>query len=315
MLVASVVAAVLVVAAAWLYLTGSRRGAPTAAVPASRVSRPEEASTPAIATLLLEDNVWSTCGLDGHDEDWARFTASPVRGFGGVPCGRHRVVTRCESGAALLDLVIYPGEVLAWRLDAELARWAPVAADGSVSPDALVVHRTVLGVARALRGDAVVDPEAVVGRAAAALAVLLARARSAAPVAAVEADAAAADDALREAAEELGAPLVAVPLTRAQLSALTGPVEALADELASAGAWAESARVASLGLAVLPGAPPLLVALAHARLGVGGEEARRDARMHLDAALARGSALDPRARDRARATQARLGAMGPPTRP
>jgi hypothetical protein len=48
-----------------------------------------------------------------------------MRGFCGVPAGRHRVKTTTPAGDATLDFVVYPGEILTWRLDADRARWEP----------------------------------------------------------------------------------------------------------------------------------------------------------------------------------------------
>lgn len=260
-----IVVAVVAVAGAgalWLYLTGARPGAAPAAPVAS--AEPDERADVAEATaiVLLEGNVWSACAFDGHEEDWARFTAAPVRGFAGVPSGRHRVTTTCPSGRgnARLDFVLYPGDVFARRLDVEAARWDycedddDAKAPAPAAAESLIVHRTVLGIARAMRGDAVVVPETAVRRTCAALADVLARSAAAGDA---EADTQADEDRLAEAAA-LGEALVGVPLTRGQLGALTDRVLAAADVQEAARAWGRARRVARLGLAVLPGDPRLV---------------------------------------------------------
>jgi hypothetical protein len=77
------------------------------------------------AFVILEANAWDACTVDDVREPWSRYTTETVRGFCGVAPGRHRVRTTTPAGEATLDFVVYPGEVLAWKLDAERARWEP----------------------------------------------------------------------------------------------------------------------------------------------------------------------------------------------
>jgi hypothetical protein len=193
--------------------------------------------------VLLEDNEWAACAIDGVTEEWARFTAADVRGFAAIPAGRHRVVTTVLGREAALDFVLLPGDVFVRRLDRAAAKWVPLEGDelarakkrgeggekGDLG-DALVSYRSTLGIARAQRGT-IASPDAVVLRVTTALSALIESAESAgregAPLDALEAE-----------ASKLGMDLVGVPLTRDQIEAL-----------AKLGA-----RVPRLGQAVMPGA-------------------------------------------------------------
>ena len=272
MLIAALIAVGLVAAfGLWLYLTGARRdGAPpTSPSRDSDLDAPEDVAD-ATAIVLLPGNVWDACAFDGHQEEWARFTSRPVRGFGGVPSGRHRVITTCASGVATLDFVLYPGDVFARRLDPAAARWGPCADDADAAPgpaESLVAHRTVLGIARAMRGDAVVDPDAAVRRTCAALEELFARVgaaeREGQEEKAEEAgEREGTEDALLREATALGETLVGVPLTRRQLGVLTGTVVHAADHHEAASSSDRARTVARLGLAMLPGDRALLALFA-----------------------------------------------------
>jgi hypothetical protein len=248
---ALIVLALVVVGAVWLYATGARREASPS--PSEVVDHDEQDDVAeATAVVLLPGNVWNACDFDGHDEDWGRFTSAPVRGFAGVPSGRHRVMTTCLSGVARLDFVLYPGDVFARRLDPDAARWGPCEdADASPGlPESLIVHRTVLGVARAMRGDAVVVPDVAVRRTCASLAGLFARAVAAGEKAKED------EEALLREASALGDGLVGVPLTRGQLGVLTRAV------VAAAADGGTGTLIARLGLAALPGDPRLVALLA-----------------------------------------------------
>jgi hypothetical protein len=212
-----IVTGILVVGALWLYVTGAR-GEPAASSNDAGEQDPGDAPLDSelergaveTALVVLVDNRWDACAFDGYEETWRRFTAEDVRGFAGVPGGRHRVVTRCEGGEARLDFVVAPGQVIAARLDASTARWSVLADPPARPPDsALVAHRMVLGVARAMRGDAIVAPEELVTRTVRELRGLVARK-----------DAGADAQALLAQAERLGEALIGVPLSRAQLRTL-----------------------------------------------------------------------------------------------
>ena len=94
-------------------------------VRARRRTRKPRAAREASAFVVLEGNLWDACAVDDLREPWGRYTTEPVRGFCGVPAGRHRIRTTTPSGDATLDFVVYPGEVLSFRLDPERARWEP----------------------------------------------------------------------------------------------------------------------------------------------------------------------------------------------
>ncbi len=246
---ALLVVGLLAVALLWLYVTGARKDGVRASseVGDENGEGADAAAEAGTGSVLLRDNVWSACAFDGLKEDWPRYAASPVRGFAGVPSGRHRVITTCPDGVATLDFVLYPGDVLARRLDMDAASWRKDE-DALGAPTSLVGHRTVLGIARAMRGDAIVVPDDAVRRARASLDALFVRVGAEEPFV----------DLLRD-ATAIGDALVGVPLTRAQLGRLTGPIVKAAGEHAAAGEAERGARVVTLGLAVLPGDPNLLV--------------------------------------------------------
>ena len=190
--------------------------------------------------IVLDDNAWAACTIDGVKEDWARFTSEPVRGFAAVMAGRHRVVTSIDGRDAVLDFVLRPGDVLVRKLDRAAGKWVALDAEeltrvtarakggekGALG-DALVSYRSTMGIARTQRGT-VTSPDAVVLRVRDALGVLVERA--ALPGANL--------DALVAEAATLGLDLLGVPLTREQIDALA--------ELGK--------RAPRLGEAVLPGA-------------------------------------------------------------
>ena len=262
--------------------------------------------------VVLESNVWDACDVDDVREPWSRLATEPIRGFCGVSPGRHRVRTTTAHGDALIDFVIYPGEVLAWRLNVEHVRWEPhdleATARASLEttpassrdlatvmrgqpkvPGWLVHLRTTIGMAR-LRGEVLPKPDGdAVLRITKRLTKLLAKS---------EEDE--GDDLLTE-ARALGDAIVGKALTRKELRALVAPARELADRHASRGHTDRAMRVVALGLAVLPGDPVMMVA-AGCALAARGES--DEAMRALEAALERNRCLD--ASDVARALRARL---------
>jgi hypothetical protein len=204
--------------------------------------------------VLLDGNDWNACTIDGIEEDWRRFTPEPTRGLCALPAGRHRVSTRVGTSSAVLDFVIYPGEVLWWRLDRAQACWVPgnatelaearrVAEGGArgALSEALISYRTTLGIARAMTGT-LTAPDKAVDKAQRALETLLERAvqgEDNAPL-------------LRE-AELAGLDLIGIPLTRSMLRRLGDAAQTKGGSTAM-----------RIGLAMLPGDPRLLVLLAQA---------------------------------------------------
>ncbi|HEY8078562.1 MAG TPA: hypothetical protein VIF62_30740 [Labilithrix sp.] len=282
---------------------------------ARRRKRAAKPTREASACVVLEQNAWDACAVDDVREPWSRYTTEPVRGFCGVAPGRHRIVTTSRAGDATIDFVAYPGEVLAWRLDADRARWEPHDLDGDTRamlegappsttdlawasvpprpklPGWLVHLRTTIGMASSrdvTKNDRRESGEGI-DRIAKRFAKLVARAAASD----VEDD--------LEAARALGESLLGRALTRKQIHALVAPAREAADKLASAGDHDRAMRVVALGLALMPGHPELMVA-AGCTLAARGEV--DEAARALDAALERDRCLD--AEDVARAMRARL---------
>jgi hypothetical protein len=289
------------------------------AIFAVRARRRKRATKPVrepSAFVILEGNVWDACVVDDLREPWSRLATEPVRGFCGVAAGRHRVRTTTPAGEATLDFVVYPGEVLAWKLDADRARWephdlevdtraklesAPISSmdlAASVRPKLpgwLVHLRTTVGLASA-RGGRLTVPSSADGfeRVRKRLIKLVARAES-------ELSAPHPHGELLDEARGLGEALVGRLLTRRELRALVAPARDAASRLASHGDAERAMHVVGIGLAVLPGDPELMVE-AGCALAARGEidEAMRA----LEAALERDRCLE--AEDVARAMRARM---------
>jgi hypothetical protein len=264
------------------------------------------------AFVILDGNLWEACAVDDVREPWARFTTEPIRGFCGVPVGRHRIRTTTPSGEATLDFIAHPGEVLAWRLDADHARWEPYELDPdlrsvldgapgssrdvtgafSKSPGWLVHLRTTLGIGAVRSGATFTrSPQEGVDRL---------RKRLAKLVSITESDAASDVDVLGE-ARAIGEAIVGRPLTRQEMRSLVVSARDSAARLASNGDSARAMRVLALGLAVLPGDPELMVTAGCALAERGeAEEALRI----LNLALERDRCLEPD--DVARAMRVRL---------
>lgn len=209
--------------------------------------------------VLLANNKWDACEIDGLREPWSRFTSKPTQGLGVVPAGRHRVVTETPAGPARLDFVLYPGEVFVRELDVERGTWKLLdeaseraarerARGGMRGPlaESLLSYKTTLGMARLAQGS-VRSPQRVVDDVLRGLEDLAKRARQGEDRAKLVAE-----------AEALGEPLVGVPLTIAQLQAIVSPLGAQVKELAAADKRSEAESLARIGLAVLPGETSLL---------------------------------------------------------
>lgn len=277
-----------------------------------RTRKPRVAREPS-GFVILEANLWEACAVDDVREPWARYTTEPVRGFCGVPAGRHRVRTTTPAGEATLDFVVYPGEVLAWRLDVEHARWEPHDLDpdtrgaleaapistidvgASVRPKLpgwLVHLRTTVGAGSARSGASLTrSTEDGIERL---------RKRLAKLVGMVESDNDSDVDLLAE-ARAIGESVVGRPLVRKEMRSLVSSARDVATRLASHGDTARAMRVLALGLAVLPGDPELMVT-AGCALAARGEA--DEALRALNAALERDRCLE--AEDVARAMRARM---------
>jgi hypothetical protein len=267
----------------------------------------------ASAFVILEGNQWESCAVDDMREPWGRYTTEPVRGFCGVPVGRHRVRTTTASGEATLDFVVYPGEVLSWKLDVDRARWEPYDLDpdtrsvlesaplssGDVGatirpklPGWLVHLRTTMGIGSSRSGAALTRAsDDGIDRL---------RKRIAKLVSLAESDADTDVDLLAE-ARAIGEAIVGRALARKEMRSLVVSARDAATRLASNGDTDRAMRVLALGLAVLPGDPELMVT-AGCALAARGEA--DEALRVLNAALERDRCLE--AEDVARAMRARM---------
>lgn len=268
--------------------------------------------------MILEDNAWDDCNVDDVREPWARLATEPIRGFCGVAPGRHRVRTTTAAGEATLDFVVYPGEVLAWRLDADRARWEPhdldaetrgaleaapassldLAAAGARPklPGWLVHLRTTIGLASSRGSSRTLEKSGddAVERVRKRFVKLVARAESDAVDRDMNGD-------LLASARGLGESLVGRILTRRELRALVAPTREAASRLTSHGDSERAMQVVGIGLALLPGDPELMV-VAGCALAAHGEA--DEALRALNAALERDRCLE--AEDVARAMRARM---------
>jgi hypothetical protein len=288
-----------------------------AAVVVLRARRKRRAAKPVrepSAFVILEGNTWESCNVDEVREPWSRLATEPVRGFCGVGAGRHRVRTTTPAGDATLDFVVYPGEVLAWRLDADRARWEPHDLDPDTRsslesvpsstmdlaastrpklPGWLVHLRTTVGLASSRSGASMPG--------AAGDGLERVRKRLTKLVARAESDAVDPQGDLLVEARGLGETLVGRILTRRELRALVAPAREAASRLSSHGDTDRAMQVVGIGLAVLPGDPELMV-VAGCALAARGEV--DEAMRALNAALERDRCLE--AEDVARAMRARM---------
>ncbi|MDB4942372.1 MAG: hypothetical protein JWP97_1906 [Labilithrix sp.] len=306
--------AALIVAVVLLMVRARRRG---------RAERPVREPS---AIVVLDANLWDDCTVDDVREPWARLATEPIRGFCGVASGRHRVRTVTPAGDATLDFVAYPGEVLAWRLDAERARWethvldeatrsrlegAPVSSlDVAASarprlPGWLVHLRTTVGLVSArVRGPSASRTRS--GAPAVDDAALRVKKRFAKLVARAESEGAEEAPELLTEARGLGESLVGRLLTRRELKAFVHPARESGLRLSARGDHERALRVLGLGLALLPGDPELMVAKGCALAARGGEA--DEALRALEAALERDRCLE--ASDVAKAMRARMELRG-----
>lgn len=265
------------------------------------------------AFVILEGNAWDACNVDDVREPWARLATEPVRGFCGVPAGRHRIRTTTPAGEATLDFVVYPGEVLAWRLDTERARWEPhdLEADTHSSlecvpassldlaasarpklPGWLVHLRTTMGLSSTRSIASLAGASEGLDRVRKRLVKLVARAEN---------DPDDMNNELLVEARGLGETLIGRILTRRDLRSLVAPAREAANRLSAQGDSERAMQIVNLGLAVLPGDPELMV-VAGCALAARGEA--DEAMRALNTALERDRCLD--AQDVARAMRARM---------
>ena len=265
------------------------------------------------AYVILEGNVWDACTVDDVREPWARLATEPVRGFCGVAAGRHRIRTRTPAGEATLDFVVYPGEVLAWRLDPERSRWEPHDLEGDIRANLEGAPPSALDVAASTRPKlpgwlvhlrttvGLVSSRANLPSRSSLEALERVKKRLVKLVSRAENDLANEESELLVEARGLGETLIGRLLTRRELRGLVAPTREAASRLSSRGDSERAMHVISLGLAVLPGDPELMVA-AGCALAARGEA--DEALRALEAALERDRCLE--AADVARAMRARM---------
>jgi len=253
--------------------------------------------------VLLRDNDWDMCTFDGVSREWR--AAQGPRGFSGVFAGRHQAVTRVKDKAAVLDFVLYPGEIFIRRLDYEKTRWVPddpeteknyreLAWGGAVGAmsSALVDYLSAVALSKGALPDAKASPEKT-EQACRILRDLASRSSGEEPF----------EPRLKE-AFEAGVGLVGLPLSTEQLSLLASTVDMLASARAMAGDYPAAGKIALLGLAVLPGDPHILELFANLLCDGGKPE---EALKVVDEALSRGDVLASTGRlERARVTRAEI---------
>jgi hypothetical protein len=217
-------------------------------------------SPPLASWLVLLDNDWAQCIVDGvrigQEGAW--------QGLEQVCPGRHLVATALSAGTAVLDTLVYPGQMHAFRLDRRHGAWLPVTGPEAES----LVHAAN---ARRLRlhdyFTLVAEPrlifglvglkEDVLAAVGAAFVHLVERLDQGEPPESV------APDAMR-----LGRALIGLPIE--SFARIADPVGAIAWERSAAGRRDLARLVTQLGLAWLPGEPSLLASLA----GLEAEEGR-----------------------------------------
>jgi hypothetical protein len=268
------------------------------------------------AYVILEGNAWDSCTVDDVREPWSRLATEPVRGFCGVGAGRHRVRTSTPHGEATLDFVAYPGELLAFRLDPEHARWEPHDVDAETRasleatprstrdlggsahtklPGWLVHLRTTVDIASS-RNVSALDNDGGISRVRTRLEKLVARGES------DEVDP--TGERLVE-ARGLGESLIGRRLSKRELHELIAPVREAVNRLVDHGEFERAKHLFGLGFLVLPGDPELML-VAGCALAAAGEG--DDALRALDAAIERDRSLS--AEDIAHAMRARMDLKG-----
>lgn len=310
---------------------GSRRsprspGAQRSAVSTARMSELRAQA----GVVVLRNNDWRSCTIDGLSADWIGRSGRRPRGFADVYPGRHQIITEVRGRPVILDFVLYPGEVLVRRLseggrrsDAlgtplpDRPQWlrderepepirsaAPPYGPGhgpghgpGQAGDALADSLDYLDYLRTVQSSAALpDSEIVVPRVMAQFTGLLDRLQGGDDI----------EELLRD-AYSLGLSLLRVPLDGEAWSHLVNFLDASAAKLAMHGALIGDYRLALaavlMALAVLPGEAQLLDLKANL-LSDGGLSS--DALDVIDQALERVPLLDEKLTQRLRATKAEI---------
>lgn len=213
--------------------------------------------------LLLRDNTWSDCAIDGMRGDFRRLTAQGTRGFCNVNAGRHHVVTTHDDEPIVLDLVLYPGETLVRRLDVDEREF--VLDDAETEKKYLAL---AAGGGRGAMAGALVDYEKAIlaarGRAPELLPDEVARRVGGVFVTAAEQAALGGDQGvLMEQTYKAGLELIGHVMLFSHIQKLVGLFSMSASKHAMEGHYELAARITLLGLSILPGEPWLLDLLAN----------------------------------------------------
>lgn len=226
--------------------------------------------------LVLLDNDWNQCAIDA-----VRMAAEVLpgampmlwQGMSQVCPGRHLVVTALPSGAAVLDTLVHPGQMIAFRLDRSRAAWAPITGPEAESltraTNARKLHFqdyfTWVGKTRLASGLA--QPvEEMLEAVGAGFVHLVQRLDSGEPPASLAPD-----------AMLMGRALFGLPLE--SFERIAEPIGAMAWQRSAAGRRDLARLVTQLGLAWLPGEPSLLASLA----GLAADEGNWDEALGLAA--------------------------------
>jgi hypothetical protein len=238
---------------------------------------------PTAGWLVLLDNDWEQCVIDAVEmaEDILPGQMRPIwHGVDHICPGRHLVTTTVASGVAVLDTLVYPGELVAYRLDYGRAVWGRITGGEAE------------GLARSINGGKVRFQDYFARVARPRIAAYAARRREEVLVSVGAAfvdlvgrlDAGESPATVAPDATTMGRALVGLPLE--SFGRIAEPVGAIAWARASAGRLDLARLVVQLGLAWLPGESSLLAILA----GFAAEEGNWDealsvakqARSHAD---------------------------------
>ncbi len=213
--------------------------------------------------LVLRDNTWETCALDGMRGDFRRLTAQNPRGFSNICAGRHHVEVMVGEKRIALDVVLYPGETLVRRLsrdddafvlddiDTE-RRFMDLATGGSAGSmaSALIDYARMFVAARKRTPE--ILPDVVLRHVGGVFLDLAGKVAAGAEL-----------PPLTQFAYRAGIELVGHAMLFSQIQRLVGLVSMTASQHAAKGDYPLAAQVAMLGLAVLPGEPWLLDLMAN----------------------------------------------------
>jgi hypothetical protein len=253
--------------------------------------------------LVLRDNDWSACSIDGIEAQWQRLTQQSPRGFSAVSAGRHQILTTVNGRPAPLDVTLYPGETLVRRLDATEAKWVLDDRD---------TERQFMELAQGGRygamASALVDYSKVRQQLTGSPPVP-AQDEKIQEVCATYLDLAkqlvsgAQLDKLFPAAYQAGTGLIGLALMGSDINKIAGVIGSTASRRAASADFEGAARLCILGLSVLPGDPSLLDLLAN----LYSDSGRPDLGMELiEEAIRRAHVLPARAQELLKSSYAEI---------